>query len=1009
MRINQNLLIIAVLFLLIGLLFLTCAEDTQEASSENSVADDDDDDDDNDDDDNNDDDNDDDNECDSEQLCHHRIELCNESILPEDCTQWYGNPDNCLGMPFLVDCECSCLVNDSCSDFFTCLEACGQTHCIDPADLPSDPPVPAIPAQKQVPPTVTINVSQTAEGMEISGGGLVVSVQFDPFSFKIIRTQDGQVLIETDYGATGSKFAPISFTENIGFYWNQFYWGYEGYIGIDKPWIQSERIVLYQVENDRVSFGVKPDNDSESTILFVAGPFYDQAVRIATSIISDKGSADRLAFNFLSPLNERYVGFGERFNHIDQRGHTLRSWLEEGSIEPGVLRPILEILQPGLPAEWALPGGETATYAPIPFYISNKGYGLLADVPEPSEFDLASTDSDFFNLKVASDQLSAVVFAGPKPANVLEQYTERTGRSQTPRHWVLAPWNMFVGYPGQNWLNVAEAFRDADIPSSVSHCWTDITPTGGWRGNEAGIINSNLTLHNLGYKSLCYLQPRIDKDRYTELWDEGVALGHFTKDAAGNTYVQSVLVNLVSMTQFYVSHVDFTHAGADAWWHSILQTILDLDFDGTMYDFAEYTPPDAWFADGNNGHYWHNPYPVIYQRSGHDFFSALDDDPADGIAPDYVYFHRSAYVGSQNWTYAMWSGDPEADWSVSDGLPAQVCAGINAGLSGLPFWGSDIGGFHAILVPAPTSELLKRWVQFGAFSGLMRDMTAAEFTSGNRVLPFDEDEVTYIVRRYQKLRTQLVPYIFNAARQAHETGMPLMRAPLLHFPGDPAVWDVQREYMFGPDIYVAPIIEEGATQRTLYLPQGSWVNLWELTEYDGNIAGLGTGGFRLGGAPIQGGSVITVNAPIDEIPLFIRAGAVIPMVDPAVDTFSPAAPPAGVDVVTSEDRAHLLHVWIVADGTESAILADQSTLDVHTDATGVSLTRSAPADDSEIVAQIIWPANLAAPGAASNLTYLVGNDPLTLPAGYWTWDSVRNAVALHGNPGQQSIMVTPLK
>jgi len=170
----------------------------------------------------------------------------------------------------------------------------------------------------------------------------------------------------------------------------------------------------------------------------------------------------------------------------------------------------------------------------------------------------------------------------------------------------------------------------------------------------------------------------------------------------------------------------------------------------------------------------------------------LDDDPNDSLAPDYVFYHRSGYAGSQHWAWAMWGGDPAADWSVSDGLPAAVTGGINCGLSGIPFWGSDIGGFHALLIPPPTSELLKRWTEFGAFSGLMRDQTGGKIETGTRVQILDEEELTYVVRRYQKLRTQLVPYITNAAWEARALGLPLMRAPLLYFPDDPTVWRSQR-------------------------------------------------------------------------------------------------------------------------------------------------------------------------------------------------------------------------
>ena len=982
-------------------------KDEDDAPSASSGQGDDDDDDNDDDDVIDDDDNDDDTpSCATDMLCSKSFS-CDEEDEYLDCLDWYEDDENCLAMDLFIKCACLCLDDPLiyCNEYLSCKHECKNTYCPSDDDLPHDPPIPGIPGQKQMPPTIATTLTDEENGAIVSGGGIEIHVTLDPFSFNITRTIDEQTLLSTESGESDSGFAPIAFTKNNGFYWNQFYWGYRGYVGIDKPWSHSQKALFYWEKEGRVFFLIETDKKDRGRVLFIAGPFYDGAARIAASILPGTVGVNRAAFTFLSPSDEKYAGFGERFNKINQRGKIVGHWSEEGSIEPGSLRPILEIIDPDLPAEWALPGGEHATYMPIPFYLSNYGYGLLGDIPYHCEFDMASTHNDMFRITADTDEIQVVVFAGPTPADALFQYTERTGRSLAPRPWMLAPWNMFVGYPGQSWLDVAAQFRDADIPSTVTHSWTAITPTGSHRGSESGIIANNEYLHSIGYKSLCYLQPRVDKDRYTELWDEGTALDHFTRDAFGYPYVLSVFINLIHMTQFNISLIDFTHQGVDQWWHGILQTVLDLNYDGTMYDFGEYTPPDSHFADGNTGEYWHNPYPLIYQRSGFNFFSGLDDDTNDGIAPDILYFVRSGYSGSQNWTYAMWSGDPEADWSVSDGLPAQVVGGINAGLSGMPVWGSDIGGYHALLVPAPTAELPKRWYQFGAFCGLMRDMTAAEFTAGSRILPFDDSELTFIIRKYQKLRTQLVPYIFNAALTAHETGMPLMGAPLLYNPDDPAVWDVVREYYFGPDIYVAPIVEEFSRQRTLYLPQGQWIEFWDKTEYDGDMAGNGTGGFRIGGSIIEGGQTITVDAPIDEIPIFIKAGAVIPLVDYRVDTFAPAIAANDTEVTYAEELADLLYVWAFPKGTSSTRLSDGSLLEVDVTGTGVALTRTAPADDAELVIQMVWPENFAAPSTISGLSFVQDADPLDLVSGQWTWSPLRNSVAFHGTAGQINFQI----
>jgi len=858
------------------------------------------------------------------------------------------------------------------------------------ADLPHDPPLPGIPGQKApLPPTTPFDLAEEAGGVCVSGGGLEVTIDAAPFAFRVARGSDGHTILETGRGWPLTGFAPVAFTRDHGFWWNRFYWGYRGYRSLNEPWIHARDVVRHWLGEDRVFFEVSRDRGGGPNLLFVVGPFYDGAVRLAVSVPPGEATYDRVAFTFRTPPGERFAGFGERFNGVDQRGNALETWSEEGSIEPGYLR----FLFPRWSPQFAIPGGEDASYAPIPFFLSSRGYGVLADAAEPTRFDLAHTFRGLWRVEVEASRLSLVVFAGPTPAKALEQYTERTGRALVPRPWVFGPWNQFLGQGAP--LDVARRYRDKDIPSSVSHDWTAILPVASYKGREEALEKQNAAFHDLGYKRLCYILPRVDRLRCRDLWEEAAELGHFIRNTRGHPYVFFVALNLLGQSRYRVSKVDFTHEGVDAWWHQRLQTILDLGFDGTMYDFGEYVPPDAQFADGHDGHYWHNPYNLIYLRSAFRFFQTLDDDPDDAIAPDYVYFHRSGYAGSQQWAWAMWDGDPEADWSRSDGLPAQVCGGVNVGLSGIPFWGSDIGGFHAILVPPPTPELLERWMQFGCFSGLMRDMTAPQIVWGKRIHNLDEPELTSIVRRYQKLRTQLVPYIVNAAHEAHQTGLPLIRAAFLHFPDDLKCWDLDYEYMFGADLFIAPVVVEGARTRTAYLPQGRWVALWERTEYDN-----GTGGFRIGGVPMAGGREVTVDAPIDEIPVFVRMGAAIPLADPGVDTWAPANPPEGVDVTTAEERAHLLHVWAFPDGVTDVSLADGSPLDVRVGPDGVTLTRNAPPDAKELIAQVVWPVDVPPPTGIEGLTLTPDADPLALAPGTWTWSAARNAAAFHGPPGR---------
>jgi alpha-glucosidase (family GH31 glycosyl hydrolase) len=210
------------------------------------------------------------------------------------------------------------------------------------------------------------------------------------------------------------------------------------------------------------------------------------------------------------------------------------------------------------------------------------------------------------------------------------------------------------------------------------------------------------------------------------------------------------------------------------------------------------------------------------------------------------------------------------------------------GVSGIGYWGSDIGGYHALFTSGQTGpELLTRWLEFGAFSGIMRTEADGYARPGDdsvRAQVWD-DEVRPTWRKYAKLRTQLFPYIWRAAQEYRATGMPIMRHLSLAYPDDPRIYepDAEYEYLFGPDILVAPVTAEGARTRTLYLPPGEWLNFWDATTYD-----EATGAFsaKPGAAVLAGVQTITVDAPLDRIPLLVRAGTCLPLLPPHVDTLA---------------------------------------------------------------------------------------------------------------------------
>jgi hypothetical protein len=493
---------------------------------------------------------------------------------------------------------------------------------------PSDPPIPGIPTlEEDLPESVSISVDAAANQTRLSGGGLAVTVEHNPFSFKVSRQSDGAVLLETVPGGARGEFASISSADDHGFTWNRWYWGYRGYRRFVGPWTHAVRVADQRQLSDRChfvldtysagpggmdkaglavlaatplssAFGMaKPAlSGARAPMLFVVGPFYRDAVRLAVAVSPTAATFRRLGCTFVSAAGDRYVRFGERFNGVDQRGKTVRCWAEEGGIEPGFLRKLWR----RWPAEYTIPGGEDASYAPMPFFLSNRGYGLLADAAEPTRFDLGCHFPGRWRVEAEADHLSLIVFAGPTPAKCLEQFTARVGRVQIPHPWVFAPWNMLTGYRQGGPLEMARLFREKDIPSSVAPDWHSMTPVCSWLGKEADVRQANARLHTLGFKSLCYLQPHVDRDAYRNLWAEGKASKYFVQNASGDPYDIRVFVNVFNNAGYHVGLVDFTREGVDAWWHRQLASLVGLGFDGTMYDFGEYVPPNARFADGRD-------------------------------------------------------------------------------------------------------------------------------------------------------------------------------------------------------------------------------------------------------------------------------------------------------------------------------------------------------------------------------------------------------------------------
>lgn len=529
-----------------------------------------------------------------------------------------------------------------------------------------------------------------------------------------------------------------------------------------------------------------------------------------------------------------FHGFGEQYGATDQRGEALSLWVSEQGIGRDPAAPKLP-----------LNGDEHTTYFPMPWFLDARGFGVLALGDHRVEADVCRTDSAVAWLEVIDGApVELRVFHGPTPLDVIRQLGDEVGRPPEPPAWAFRPW---IGAQGGRDAILAEAaaLAAAEIPVGALWVqdWTGVRPNFGggfgveyrWLPDEtlypdlAGMI-AELAAQDVRF--LTYANPFIDPT--LEHWDEMVAGGLLITNPDGEPY-QHLAPNGFS------SHPDLTQEAAREYVREHLRAMVaDYGMDGWMADFGEWIPVDASMADGSDPFAFHQRFPIEWQRLSRE---VMDELRPDG---DWVVFARSGWTGVQGVTMVHWVGDQEATWSPHDGLPTVVPAMLNLGLSGVPVVTHDIAGFSG---GPSTKELFMRWTELGAFTPIMR---THEGNLSDENWSWERDaETTAHFRRFARIHDALAPELQALAAEAATTSAPMVRHLLLEFPDDPGSRAVSDQLMLGPSLLVAPVVEEGATVRSVYLPPGVWFHVWSGTEH-------------------AGGGVIEVDAPIGEPPVFSR-------------------------------------------------------------------------------------------------------------------------------------------
>jgi alpha-D-xyloside xylohydrolase len=481
-------------------------------------------------------------------------------------------------------------------------------------------------------------------------------------------------------------------------------------------------------------------------------------------------------------VGEYVYGLGERFGPLVKNGQSVDIWNADG----------------GTASEQA--------YKNIPFYLTNKGYGVFVNNTGMAHFEVASEKTSRVQFSVTGESLEYFVIYGPEPKQIIERYTALTGRPPLLDEATFGLWlstSFTTSYDEATVLNFIDGMAERGIPLSVFHfdCfwmrgfhWTDFRWDPAIFPDPRGLISK---IKAKGIKVSCWINPYIAQR--SRLFAEGKDKGCFLKKADGSVYQ-------TDLWQSGMAIVDFTNPEAAAWYTERLGELLDMGVDYIKTDFGERIPLDAVYHNGADPLMMHNYYTYLYNKT---VFEFLESKKGMGKA---CLFARSATAGSQKFP-VHWGGDCE---STFEAMAETLRGGLSLGLSGFSFWSHDIGGFEG----TPNPALFKRWLAFGLLSSHSRLHGSDSYR-----VPWNVDEESVeVCRFFADLKKSLLPYLLKTAREAHEKGIPVLRAMFLEFPRDPVCPLLDRQYMLGADLLVAPVLSaDGIVEY--YLPPGAWTHL----------------------------------------------------------------------------------------------------------------------------------------------------------------------------------------
>jgi alpha-D-xyloside xylohydrolase len=515
-------------------------------------------------------------------------------------------------------------------------------------------------------------------------------------------------------------------------------------------------------------------------------------------------------------IGESVYGLGEQFTPFVKNGQSVGIWNEDG----------------GTASE--------QTYKNIPFYLSSRGYGVLVESYGDLEFEIASEKVENVQFSVLGEKLGYYVIAGGSPKGTVAKYCELTGKPALPPAWSFGLWlttSFTTNYDESTTSSFINGMKERNIPLSVFHfdcCWMrayhwcDFIWDPETFPDPAGMLQR---YHDKGLKICVWINPYIAQQSY--LFKEGMEHGYLLKKTDGSVWQ-------TDLWQPGMAIIDFTNPAATQWYQSKLTALLDMGVDCFKTDFGERIPVQGiqWF-NGADPVQMHNYYTYLYNQA---VFTLLEEQKGKGNA---VLFARSATTGGQQFP-AHWGGDCSASYlSMAETLRG----GLSLACSGFGFWSHDISGFEQTATP----DLYKRWCQFGLLSSHSR----LHGSSSYRVPWNFDEEACDVLREMVNLKCRLMPYLYQRAVVAHETGVPMLRPMFMEFPEDRTCHALDTQYMMGESLLVAPVFQDNG-EAEYYLPAGTWFNL-------------------LTGETFSGGTWRKDTFDYHALPLLVRENTILPV------------------------------------------------------------------------------------------------------------------------------------